>query len=195
MQRHSALGDHIGRPVPPPARFHRHLRVRTGGGDLTGQVDGAVVDPTPRHPVTIVVQHDDHRPLSMQIDPYVRSHDEPPRSMGLIQQPRVSSEPRGPNQSEGAQRRPAPHGITSRMAAEPSRRAFADAQSRTSRHEPRGGRIGASRMPSTALDRSVSGRGTRTSRRKRRSAGGTALRGCPRRLSTAWYRARRSDIA
>ena len=47
--RHS--GDHVRCPVlQPPPRFHRHLHVRIGGGDLTGEVDGAVVDPTPTTP-------------------------------------------------------------------------------------------------------------------------------------------------
>ena len=50
VQPGAALGDHVGRPVPPPACFHRHLRLRTaGGGDLPSQVDGAVVEPTPPH--------------------------------------------------------------------------------------------------------------------------------------------------
>ena len=81
MQPGPALGDHVRRPVPPPARLHRHLRLRAAGSDdLQRQVRRRVVDPRPRHPVPVLVQHDHHRPLPVQVDPYVRSHGEPPRS-------------------------------------------------------------------------------------------------------------------
>ena len=72
MQPGPALGDHIGRPVPAPRRFHRHLGVGAAGSDdLAGQVRRRVVDPAPRHPLAFVIQHDDNRPAPMQVDPYV----------------------------------------------------------------------------------------------------------------------------
>ena len=83
MQPGAALGDHVGRPVPPPRRLHRHLRLTAAGGDdLSGQVRRGVVDPTPRHPIPVLVQHDHHRPAPVQIDPLRTIPYEPPRSKG-----------------------------------------------------------------------------------------------------------------
>ena len=99
MQPHPTLGDHINSPIPTPRRLHRHLRVGPGRGHLGSQVRRRVVDPRPRHPLTRLVQHHNHRPLSVQDNPYVRSH------QSLLAQ-RFDSAPRvftrGPNQSQGA---------------------------------------------------------------------------------------------
>jgi hypothetical protein len=74
MQPGTALGDHVDRPLPAPARLHRHLRLRPAGGDdLSSQISWRVVDPTPRHPLALIVQHDDNRSAPMQIDPHIRT--------------------------------------------------------------------------------------------------------------------------
>jgi hypothetical protein len=73
-------------------------------------------------PGAVVVQHDDHRSLPVQVDPYVRSHGEPPRSMGLVSATSSFIRTRGPNQSgEASNRRPAPHGITFGRVDSPTR--------------------------------------------------------------------------
>src|SRR5262245_47880681 len=92
MQHRAALGDHVGGPIPTPRRLHRHLSRGTArSDDLGGKVCWRVVYPTPRHPITVLVQHDDHRPAPVQVDPYVRSHLEPPSLEGWCKQPQASS--------------------------------------------------------------------------------------------------------
>ena len=42
--------------------------------NLSSQIRWRVVNPTPRHPMAVLVQHDHHRPTPVKINPYVRSH-------------------------------------------------------------------------------------------------------------------------
>ena len=91
MQAGTTLGDDVGRPLPAPRRLHCHLGGRSAGGDdLAGQVRGAI-DPTPRHPLPVLVQHDHHRLAPVQVDSYVRSH-ESLLARGFLSATRASSE-------------------------------------------------------------------------------------------------------